>query len=304
MIIRLLNCIYCGREIPPGYRRDKKYCDDRCIDLAYLDRHPDKRAKNLDKLRKLKGDAAAAQPGRRPASFADVIARMEEAQGATRRELATVQNSLLQVESLLRSQAGIRKDRDVAEVTTLEAEAKQRIAELTTEAQNERQRATDAVQAQAKLKQQMQEMQNELNLRRISAGQDAADLAKALEDTRNAEARCRELETKLQRAPVLSSALIPPAQDTAQANALRAAQNKIADLGKKLDAANERARKAEEADDEKQEALEELRESVGKWRSAEEEQRRKLSLATAAANTAEQRAQELDAQLQHLKKPP
>ena len=46
---RRLDCAFCGRALPAGCRIDKRYCDQRCVELAYYDRHPEKRAQKLAK---------------------------------------------------------------------------------------------------------------------------------------------------------------------------------------------------------------------------------------------------------------
>lgn len=89
---RQLDCALCGRALPAGCRIDKRYCDQRCVKPAYYERHPEKRAQKLDKLRGTR--TAVGLRTRRAESAPELVERVEAAQASTRQELGAVRERL------------------------------------------------------------------------------------------------------------------------------------------------------------------------------------------------------------------
>lgn len=251
---RRLDCAWCGRALPAGCRIDKRYCDQRCVELAYYERHPDKRAQKLDKLRGTRTTAGLRT--RRTESAPDLVERMEAAHASTRQELEAVQERLAHLEVFLRSQSRASQEQVPSHRSAQDASTARKVAELQAALQVERDRAMKAEHEQTKLQQQLEELSGQLR-----------------DPSRD-----------------IDSLTISVRQESAQAATPRTELKAVSDLKAKLQAMTERAEQAEHARKEAERQASELRRAVAGWRTHSETQAHQLTETEDALRTAEQRA--------------
>lgn len=289
---RRLDCAFCGRALPAGCRIDKRYCDQRCVELAYYDRHPEKRAQKLAKLRGPRNAAALRthQPEVGPA----LVERVEAAQASTRQELGAVRERLAQMEALLRSPGRATQDARPVPNAAQDGAAVRKVAELQAELQAERNRTEQLEQKQAKLEGEIEELEQQLRDRPVADAGSARELSKARDAAAKAEQRIRELEAALKQAQPGTVRLVTAASDSTVA--LQTARKQIAELETKLQTAAQRANVAAKRQEDADRELSELKQAIASAKTQAEAQAQRLSETQKALREAEQRATKLGSQ--------
>lgn len=171
---RPLDCAWCGRALPAGCRIDKRYCDQRCVELAYYERHPDKRARKLAKLRGSRANTGLR--ARRPESAPELVARMEDAQASTRQELGAVRERLAQMEALLRSPGRVGQDARPTPETVQDSAAVRKVAELQAALQAEKNHTEQLEQEQTRLQREIEDRDQRLRDRPVADAGSAREL--------------------------------------------------------------------------------------------------------------------------------
>lgn len=283
---RRLDCALCGRALPTGCRIDKRYCDQRCVELAYYDRHPEKRAQKLAKLRGPR--SAAALRTRQPEVGPALVERVEAAQASTRQELGAVRERLAQMEALLRSPGRAMQDARPVPTAVQDGAAVRKVAELQAALQAERNHTEQLEQEQARLEGEIEELEKQLRDRPVADAGSARELSKARDAAAKAEQRNRELEAALKQAQPGTLRLVTTAPESTVA--LETARKQIAELDAKLQAATQRAHVAAQRQEEADRELSELRQAVANAKTQAEAQARRLTEAQQALRESEQRA--------------
>lgn len=283
---RRLDCVFCGRDLPAGCRMDKRYCDQRCVEQAYYQRHPEKRAQKLAKVRGLR--VSTGMRTHRPESAPALVETVVNAQESTRQELAAVRERLAQLEELLRSQSHAGKDAGPSPSSASNVVTERKLAEVQERLQEERTRADAAERDKEKLCRKIEELEQALRESLQGADDLRRELALANDAADKAEQCCSELEVALSQAQGRMARPVAAGPDLVVA--LHAARKQIADLETKLQVANQRASAAVLRQEDADREVTELRQAVANAKTQAEQQARRLSDAQKALRVAEQRA--------------
>jgi len=168
------------------------------VELADYDRHPEKRAQKLAKLRGPRN--AAALRTRRPEVGPALVERVEAAQASTRQELGAVRERLAQMEALLLSPGRATQDSRPAPSSVQDGAAVRKVAELQAALQAERDHTEQLEQEQARLQGEIEELEQQLRDRPVAEAGSARELSKACDAAAKTEQRNRELEAALKQA--------------------------------------------------------------------------------------------------------
>lgn len=260
---RRLDCALCGRALPAGCRIDKRYCDQRCVELAYYERHPEKRAQKLNKLRGARADARPQV--KRLDGTPELLERVEAAHASTHRELGAFGERLAQMEALLRGRQRAGSEPQVPSTSEREAAALRQVSELQMALQSERRRADYAEQ----------------------------EKSLALDAARRAERRSQEWEAECNQARAAARRTMWMEPDETLTSAREAADKRIAELEAELKDVRRRASEAEHGKKESDGKIAGLQRDVESWRVRCEKQ----TIPSSAVQTDAPRVRELEDKL-------
>lgn len=286
---RRLDCAVCGRALPAGCRIDKRYCDQRCIELAYYDRHPEKRAQKVANLRGTR--AASEARTRRPDVAPELVQRVEAAHASTSQAISALSERMALLQAALPGRAPVSPPPSPPKREPPDAAATQQIDKLQATIKDERERADRATQEVLRQRKQIAALQEqqEATKQDLATAQEAAQ--QAVQRSKDQVAEIRRLQAQ---APRIASG--PTKREAELTTELQGARDRIAELEGMLRPLEQRVSKAEQARQAADEASQDLQRSVERWRAKFEAQARQLSTGQAALS----RVAELEAALQAM----
>ena len=283
---RRLDCVFCGRDLPAGCRMDKRYCDQRCVEHAYYQRHPEKRAQKLAKVRGPR--VSTGMRTHRPESAPALVETVVNAQESTRQELAAVRERLAQLEALLRSLSHVGKESSPSASPAKDDTTARKLAEIEQVLKTERLRADAAERDKETLGEQIEELNQELEETQLKGDALRRELTLVRDAANRSEQRVRELE--LARKQPQGGVARPFSAGPDPTVAHDAARRQIAELEKNLKAANQRESAAIERQEAAERELSDLRRAVADAKELSENQARQLRESQHALREAKQRA--------------